>query len=263
MTKGPKVRRVLPVLVLTAIAAACSSSSSAGMSGGSTTQLTVFAASSLTKAFTQIGQDFHTVNPDVTVTFNFGSSTDLASQIQSEGTADVFASASGTAMDTVSSDPGVTDRTNFATNQLVIITPPDDPVGVGSIQDLAKPGVKLVLGAEGVPVGDYARQALDNAGIPKEGLANVVSNEEDDASVVAKITSGEADAAIVYASDVASAGAVRSVQIPDAVNVVATYPIAAVTGSAHPDQAVSFVDYVAGAEGQAVLNQLGFGPPSG
>jgi molybdate transport system substrate-binding protein len=264
MRKGRRVRRVLAVLVLAWLAAACSSSSSARTSSGSTTQLTVFAASSLTKAFTQIGQDFHTVNPDVTVTFNFGSSTDLASQIQSEGTADVFASASGTAMDTAASDPGVTDRTNFATNHLVIITPPDDPAGVGSIQDLAKPGVKLVLGAEGVPVGDYARQALDNAGISKQALANVVSNEEDDASVVAKITSGEADAAIVYTSDVASAGdAVRSVQIPQAVNVVATYPIASVTESAHPDQATSFVDYVAGTEGQAVLKQYGFGPSSG
>jgi molybdate transport system substrate-binding protein len=264
MRKGRAIRRVLTVLVLASLAGACSSSSSAETSAGSTTQLTVFAASSLTKAFTQIGQDFHTVNPDVTATFNFGSSTDLASQIRSEGTADVFASASGTAMDTAASDPGVSDRTNFATNHLEIITPPDDPAGIGSIQDLAKPGVKLVLGAEGVPVGDYARQALDNARISEPALANVVSNEEDDASVVAKITSGEADAAIVYASDVASAGdAVRSVPIPEAVDVVATYPIAAVTGSVHPDHAASFVDYVAGAEGQAVLKQYGFGPPGG
>jgi molybdate transport system substrate-binding protein len=259
--RGGRIVRCVPaMLALASVAAACSSSSSTG----STTRLTVFAASSLTKAFTQIGQDFHIVNPAVTVTFNFGSSTDLASQIQSEGTADVFASASGTAMDTAANDPGVTDRTNFATNQLVIITPPDDPAGVGSIQDLAKPGVKLVLGAEGVPVGDYARQALDDAGISEPALANVVSNEDDDASVVAKITSGEADAAIVYTSDVASADdTIRSVQIPEAVNVVATYPIAAVTGGAHPDKATSFVDYVAGAEGQAVLEQYGFGPPSG
>jgi molybdate transport system substrate-binding protein len=260
--KGRDVRRVLAVLTLAL--AACSSSSLADTSTRSTTRLTVFAASSLTKAFTQIGQDFHTMNPDVTVTFDFGSSTDLASQIQSEGTADVFASASGTAMDTIARDPGVNDRTTFATNQLVIITPPDDPAGVGSIQDLAKPGVKLVLGAEGVPVGDYARQTLDKAGISEQALANVVSNEEDDASVVAKITSGEADAAIVYTSDAASTGdTVRSVQIPQALNVVATYPIAAVTGSAHLDQATSFVDYVAGTKGQAVLQQYGFGPPNG
>ena len=249
-------------LALALVTAACSSSSSSTSAGTSNTQLTVFAASSLTKAFTQIGQDYHTANPDVTVTFSFGSSTDLASQIQSEGTADVFASASGTAMDTVAGNPGVTDQTNFATNHLVIITPPDDPASIGSIQDLTKPDVKLVLAAEGVPVGDYAREALDNAGISKEALANVVSNEEDDASVVAKITSGDADAAIVYTSDIAAAGdSVRSVEIPNAVNVVATYPIAAVTGSAYPDQATSFVDYVAGAEGQAVLKRYGFGPP--
>jgi molybdate transport system substrate-binding protein len=258
-----KIRRGSALLIVALLVAGCSSSSAGSASGSPSTQLTVFAASSLTKAFTQIGQDFHTVNPAVTVTFNFGSSTDLAAQIQSEGTADVFASASGTAMDTVEGDPDVSDRTNFATNQLVIITPPDDPAGIGSLQDLTKPGVRLVLAAEGVPVGDYAREALDNAGIQKEALANVVSNEEDDASVVAKITSGEADAAIVYTSDVASAGdAVRSVQIPDAVNVVASYPIAAVTGSASPDQATAFVDYVTSPEGQAVLEQYGFGPPA-
>src|SRR5207253_4945207 len=91
--------------------------------------------------------------------------TDLASQIQSEGTADVFASASGTAMDAVASDPGVADRTDFATNRLVIVTPPDDPAGISSIADLAKPGVQLVLAAKGVPVGDYARRALTSAGL--------------------------------------------------------------------------------------------------
>jgi molybdate transport system substrate-binding protein len=257
-----KIRRGAALFVVAAIVAACASSSSGSASGSPPTQLTVFAASSLTKAFMQIGQDFHTVNPTVTVTFNFGSSTDLAAQIQSEGTADVFASASGTAMDTVEGDPGVSDRTNFATNQLVIITPPGDPAGIGALQDLTKPGVKLVLAAEGVPVGDYAREALDSAGIQEQALANVVSSEEDDASVVAKITSGEADAAIVYTSDVAAAGdAVRSVEIPDAVNVVASYPIAAVTGSAALDQATAFVDYVRSPEGQAVLEQYGFGPP--
>jgi molybdate transport system substrate-binding protein len=258
-------RRIAPFLsAATWLAAACTSTSAVDASPTPPTQLTVFAASSLTKAFTQIGQDFHTVFPNVTVTFNFGSSTDLASQIQSEGTADVFASASDAAMDTVQDDPGVADRTTFATNQLVIITPADDPADIGSLEDLTKPGVQLVLGAEGVPVGDYAREALKNAGIEQEALANVVSNEEDDASVVGKITSGEADAAIVYTSDVAATGdAVRSVQIPDDVNVVATYPAAVVDGTAYPDQARSFVDYVGGTEGQDVLKQFGFGPPGG
>jgi molybdate transport system substrate-binding protein len=225
--------------------------------------LTVFAASSLAPAFTQIGHDFQGVNAHATVTFNFGSSTDLAAQIQSEGTADVFASASGTAMDTVEKDPGVTRRTNFATNKLVIVTPPDDPGGISSIGDLATSGVQLVIAAEGVPVGDYARQALDNAGILDAALANVVSNEEDDASVVAKVAAGEADAGIVYASDVAAAGVtdLRSVDLPVAVNVIASYPIAVVVGSANADAAQAFVDYVTGAGGQATLGEYGFGPP--
>src|SRR5437016_13566151 len=225
---------IVPMMLATLVLAACSSSSSSGTSAGGsggTTELTVFAASSLTAAFNQIGSDFEAANPGTTVTFNYGSSTDLASQIQSEGTADVFASASGTAMDAVASDPGVTDRTDFATNRLVIVTPPDDPAGISSIADLAKPGVQLVLHAKGGPAGDYARQALTSAGLLSAAMQNVVSNEDDDASVVAKITSGEADAGIVYASDVAAAGnAVRSVTIPTAVNVVASYPIAVVAG---------------------------------
>lgn len=252
------MRRPLFV-VLAFVASGCSGTSSSGSAASST--LTVFAASSLTAAFDQIGNDFMTANPGVTVTFDFGSSTDLAAQIQSEGTADVFASASGTAMDTVESDPGVTDRTNFATNQLVIITPPGDPAGIASIADLAKPGVQLVLAAKGVPVGDYARQALTSAGILHEAMQNVVSNEDDDASVVAKVTSGEADAGIVYTSDVVAAGnAVRSVAIPTAVNVVASYPIAVVTGSTHTDTATSFLNEVVGPTGQATLKDFGFGP---
>jgi molybdate transport system substrate-binding protein len=224
--------------------------------------LAVFAASSLTSAFTQIGQDFQRATANATVTFDFGSSADLAAQVQSEDTADVFASASATAMDTVHVDPGVTDRTTFATNRLVIVTPLDDPAGVSSIDDLARSGVQLVLGAEGVPVGDYARQVLDKAGELDAALTNVVSNEQDDASVVAKIAADEADAAIVYASDVAATANsdLRSVEIPDAVNVVATYPIAIVTGSSNEVTARAFIDYVLGADGQATLETYGFGP---
>jgi molybdate transport system substrate-binding protein len=252
------MRRSLSVM-LVLVAAGCSRTSSSGSAASST--LTVFAASSLTAAFNRIGSDFTAANPGITVTFNFGSSTDLASQIESEGTADVFASASGTAMDAVASDPGVTDRTNFATNRLVIITPPDDPAGIASVADLAKPGVQLVLAAKGVPVGDYARQALTSAGLLSEATQNVVSNEDDDASVVAKITSGEADAGIVYVSDVATAGnAVRSVTIPTAVNVVASYPIAVMAGSTQIQAATSFLNEVIGATGQATLKDFGFGP---
>jgi len=223
----------------------------------------VFAAASLTDSFGTLGKQFEAANPGTTVTFNFGSSTDLAAQIGSEGTADVFASASGTAMDAAEAKPGVSGRTDFATNHLVIVTPPDNPGNISSIQDLANPGVKLVLAAVGVPVGDYAREALKNAGILTQATANVVSNEPDDASVVAKVTSGDADAGIVYTSDVSAAAGtqLRSVTIPTADNVIATYPIAVVTGAAQPAAAQAFLAYVTGSGGQATLKTFGFGPP--
>jgi molybdate transport system substrate-binding protein len=254
---------IVPAVLATLVLGACSSSSTSASTSGSggSTELTVFAASSLTAAFNQIGSDFAAANPGTTVTFNYGSSTDLATQIGTEGTADVFASASGTAMDTVAKESGAEDRTNFATNQLVIITPTDDPAGISSLENLAKPGVQLVLGAEGVPVGDYARQMLDEQGLTKQVMPNVVSNEPDDASVVAKVKSGEADDGIVYTSDIASNTDVRGVTIPAKQNVVATYPIAVVTGSSNADLATSFVDYVTGSQGEATLKQYGFGPP--
>lgn len=237
-----------------------------GATGGASveaTELTVFAGSSLTAALTEIGSDFEAANPGTTVTFNFGSSGDLASTIETEGTADVFASASGAYMNEVSDKVGVSGRADFVQNKLVIITPPDNPADIASLEDLAKPGVQVVLAAEGVPVGDYARQSLESAGLTDDILANVVSNEEDDASVVAKITAGEADAAIVYVSDVTSAVApdVTSVAIPDDVNVIATYPIAVVSTSTHAELAQAFVTYVTGSEGEATLRDFGFLPP--
>ena len=260
-----KRRTALGVAVLMFAAAACASSGGSGASGGEQHhEITVFAASSLTAAFTQIGKDFEAANPGVTVTFNFGPSDGLAGQIESEGVADVFASASATWMDDLASATGVTQRTDFAQNKLVIITPPDDPAGIGSIQNLAGPGVQLVLAAVGVPVGDYARQVLRNAGIAKAAAANVVSNEQDDASVVVKIASGEADAGIVYASDMTEtvAPTVHAIEIPSDVNVIATYPIAVVDGSNSTDLARAFVRYVSGPDGQATLRAFGFLPPT-
>jgi molybdate transport system substrate-binding protein len=257
------------LLVITLLMAACSSDDDGGDASSSapqpaeTTELTVFAASSLTAVFQDaIGPAFEDANPGVTVAFNVGASDALAGQIQSEGTADVFASASGTWMDEVEKDPGVSGRTDFVMNRLVIITPPDNPADIQSIDDLANPGVQLVLAAEGVPVGDYAREALDNAGISQDALANVVSNEEDNASVVAKITANEADAAIVYTSDVSDAAGndVNAVTIPKDVNVIATYPIAVVEGAPNTDVVADFVAYVVGSEGQASLKEYGFEP---
>jgi len=255
------VKRLALVVVAAVLVAGCSSSG--GGSGASTTELTVFAASSLTAAFTQLGADFQEIHPDVKVVFNFGSSTDLANQISSEGTADVFASASGTAMDVVAKEPGVSDRADFATNHLVIITPPDNPAHVVSLDSLTSP-MAIVIGAEGVPVGDYTRQMLDAQGLEHAVLTNVVSNEPDDASIVAKVQSGEVDAGIVYTSDIPiTAGQLHAVSIPARFNITATYPIAVVTGSEHASQAHAFVEFVLGEHGQVVLDSHGFDPPPG
>jgi molybdate transport system substrate-binding protein len=262
-----RLKRLFVAVLCVSLALVACSNDDDGASGGDASveavELTVFATSSLTDAFTQIGSDFEAANEGTAVTFNFGSSGDLAASIESEGTADVFASASGTYMDEVSDQVGVNGRADFVQNKLVVITPPDNPADITSLEDLAEPDVQVVLAAEGVPVGDYARQALESAGLAGAVLANVVSNEEDDASVVAKITAGEADAAIVYVSDVTSTVGpqVNSVEIPDDVNVIATYPIAVVTGTSNTETAQAFVDHVTGLEGQTTLAEFGFLPP--
>jgi molybdate transport system substrate-binding protein len=223
--------------------------------------LTVFAAASLTGAFTEIAADFEEEHPGVEVRLSFGPSDGLATQIQEGAPADVFASASRRWMDAVAEDPGVTDRADLARNSLIVITPADDPAGIGSLEDLGDPGVKLVLGAEGVPVGGYAREMLTNAGIARDALANVVSNEDDVKGVVQKVALGEADAGVVYRSDVTDEveSDIRTVPVPDDVNVVASYPIAVVAGSGS-DLAGAFVAFVLG-PGQDRLRAAGFLPP--
>jgi molybdate transport system substrate-binding protein len=255
------------VLFLSLLVAACSQDSSGSSAAGepnpaTATELVVFAASSLTAAFQEIGATFEAEHEGVTVMFNTGPSDGLAAQIQSEGTADIFASASGAWMDAVEEDPGVTDRTDFVKNRLILVTPQDNAAGIRSLDDIAQPGVQLVLAAEGVPVGDYARELFNNAGIANAALANVVSNEEDAASVVVKVGAGEADAAVVYESDVSAAtgNELNAIEIPHDVNVIATYPIAVVSGSENPELAAAFVEAVIGAEGQASLQRYGLQP---
>jgi molybdate transport system substrate-binding protein len=253
------MRRAAAALAVFLLAStACSTSSSAD----DTTTIRVFADSSLSAAFTKIGEDFEAANPGVRVEFNTGSSTDLADQIAGGETADVFASASGLAMDTLTRTPGLIDRTDFATNQLVILTPPDNPADVRSVDSLTRSGVELVMGAEGEPVGDYARQMLANEAIEHAVLTNVVWFGPDDATVVATVVGGEADAGIAYTSDRVAAGStVASIEIPAHLNVTATYPIAAIAASTNAQLASAFVRLVTGPSGQATLRLAGFGPP--
>jgi molybdate transport system substrate-binding protein len=264
------VKKVLVVLASTSLLfAACSSDdgSDAGGTdgtggGGEQTELTVSGASSLTDAFGEVGSDFESRNPGVKVTFNFGPSDGLATQINDGAPVDVFASASPTWMDSVQDDgPGVSDRADFAKNRLTIIVPTDNPAGIEDIGDLTEDGVQLVIAAEGVPAGDYAREIFKNAGISEAAMANVVSNAEDDRAVVTSVASGEADAGIVYVTDVTEdvADQVTQIEIPDDINVIATYPIAVVNDTKETDLASSFVDYVLG-PGQQTLHEYGFLP---
>jgi molybdate transport system substrate-binding protein len=244
-------------LTVTLLAVACDGSASTD----DDRELTVAAAASLTAAFTQIGGDFQH-QTGVAVVFAFGPSDGLATQIVEGSPVDVFASASPTWMDAVDErGPGVARRTDFARNRLAVIVPSDNPANIDGLDDLANAGVQLVLAAEGVPAGDYAREALVNAGIADAALANVVSNEEDVAGVVTKVLIGEADAGIAYVTDVTAdvAARISLVEIPDDVNVIATYPIAVISDSGVPDVAREFVAFVLG-PGQGVLADHGFLP---
>jgi molybdate transport system substrate-binding protein len=230
--------------------------------------LTIFAAASLTDAFTEIGKNFEAANPGTTITFNFAGSQALQTQIEQGAPADVFASASKAQMDALVAGNLIAQDApqQFLKNKLVVILPKDNPAGLTSLEDLAKPGIKLVLAADTVPVGKYALQALDLMdakfvnGYKTKVLANVVSNEDNVKQVVAKVQLGEADAGIVYTSDAVAVPELKTIEIPADLNVIAKYPIAPLIKSESADLARAFIAYVLSADGQAVLQKWGFAP---
>ena len=230
-----------------------------GQRGGSSAtpgELTVFAAASLTAAFTELGQQFTAANGGTKVIFNFAGSQALATQIQQGAPADVFASADLTNMDKVKDLVGTPQ--SFASNQLQIVVEQGNPKGVEGLDDLAASDLKVVLAAPDVPAGKYAAEALGKAGVTVEP----VSEEDNVKAVVTKVSLGEADAGIVYVTDVTAGGdKVEGVDIPDDQNVLATYPIATVKESQAADQAQAFMDLVLSADGQQVLKEYGFLPP--
>ena len=240
---------------------------------GQELDLTVFAAASLADAFTAIAEDFEAAHPGVTLAYNFAGSNQLATQINEGAPVDVFASANRTQMTNVV-ESGRIDAgapVNFVTNRLVVVYPADNPGNIGSLQDLAVPGTVVVLAAEAVPVGQYSLEFLDKATADpafgetfrEDVLANVVSYEENVRSVLTKVSLGEADAGIVYTSDLVGVEGVSSLEIPDELNLVAEYPIAVLNDSAYGDMAAAFVDYVLSDAGQATLAGYGFGPGAG
>lgn len=253
-------RRIMLLTLIAVVLTGCggttstpaASSSGAPVSG----TMTVFAAASLTDSFKALGAAFQAAHPGVTVRFNFAGTPTLVTQIEQGAQADVFAAADTTNMDRLRAD-GYTSRTPqvFAHNKLEIVVAAGNPKRITGLADLAKPGVIYISEAPTVPAGKYSLQALGKAGVsvtPK-------SLETDVKSVVSKIELGEADAGIVYTTDVKAAGGkVQGISIPDADNVLATYPLVEVKGSTNPSAAKTFIDFVRSATGQSKLESFGF-----
>lgn len=265
---GRRVRTVVGAVSLAAALAvgvtSCSASAATTPTPAASTSdlsgsITVFAAASLTKTFTEIGDEFHKANPGATVTFSFAGSSDLVSQITEGAPASVFASADEANMKKVT-DAGLASGVpvDFATNVLAIAVPPGNPATITGWNDLAEPGVKVVVCAPQVPCGAATVKVEQSTGV----TLHPVSEESSVTDVLGKVSSGEADAGIVYVTDVTGAGSsVASVPFPEAAGVVNTYPITVLKGSPSSKVADAFVEYVTGPEGQKVLSAAGFGKP--
>lgn len=254
------------VTLLLAVSACGSSTGEATQGNGVT--LTVLAAASLNQAFPRIGGAFTRKNPSVAVRFSFGGTDSLATQIAQGAPADVFAGASTRHGDQLAEEGLIEAHRTICTNRLVLVLPRSNPAGIGSLEELTRPGVKLVIGAESVPAGTYARLVLANLdaiygdGYSTNVLANVVSNEENVEAVLTKVRLGEADAGFVYVTDARAAGsAIRAIELPAEAQAVASYPVAVVKASAHTSEAQRFIDFVLGPDGQRLLREAGFGPP--
>ncbi|WP_051581096.1 molybdate ABC transporter substrate-binding protein [Pseudonocardia acaciae] len=240
------------------MAAGCGGGGSSQPAGGSKT-LTVSAAASLTDVFGRLGKAFEQQNPGTSVRFNYGGSSDLAQQIVNGAPVDVFAAANTSTMDTVTKAGQAAGQPSvFVTNKLQIAVPPGNPKGVHSFADLTKPDLKVVVCAAQVPCGSATKSVEKATGLtPKP-----VSEEADVRSVLSKVSTGDADAGLVYVTDVRSTGGkVTGVDFPEAAQAINKYPIAALKNAAQPDLAAKFVALVRGPEGQRALQDAGFGSP--
>jgi molybdate transport system substrate-binding protein len=270
---------LVPVAVLALLAGACgdddgggsSATTAAATTTAATTaaaattapavegDITVFAAASLTESFTAVGQAFAEANPDAKATFSFDASSALVQQITEGAPADVFASADTANMDKLTgAGLNGTEPVIFATNLLTIIVAPGNPKGITGVADLESSDIKTVICAPEVPCGRYAAQIFETAGV----TVTPVSLEQNVRGVVTKVTAGEADAGIVYVTDVTAAGdAADMVEIPEDINVIAEYPIATVKASKNQEVDEAFIDFLLGEDGQAIMADYGFGAP--
>jgi molybdate transport system substrate-binding protein len=233
--------------------------------------LTVFAAASLKKAFTEVQTAYEIAAPGVKLTMSFDAASALETQIEQGAPADVFASAdTKNPQKLVDGSLATGPVTNFAGNTLSIIVPTANPGGVRTPADLARPGLKVVAAGDDVPITKYANQLIENlakqAGYPTGFAAmvkaNLVSKEDNVAAVVSKIELGEGDAAIVYLTDARNSTRVTPLAVADAVNVPAIYGAVTVRASKHPDAGAAFITWLAGPGGQAILAKYGFVAPS-
>jgi molybdate transport system substrate-binding protein len=259
-------RRAAAVGLCFVVLAACSTTS--GAETGST--LTIFAASSLEAALEAAASAYEAANPGTTLTVSTDSSAALATQIEQGAPADVFLSAdTSNPQKLVDAGLAAGEPVAFAANLLTIIVPADNPAGVTAAADLARDGLHIIAAGDEVPITRYATQLVDNLavqpGAPADFAAayaaNVASKEDNASAVVAKIALGEGDAGIVYVTDAAAADGVKTIDVPDAANVLATYAGMVVGASPNQAGAKTFLEWLAGPDGEAVLAEFGFLPP--
>ena len=259
---------VIAAAVVACALAGCSSSSSGSPSSSpsathsattaATGSITVFAASSLKESFTKLGKQFDALHPGDKVTFSFGPSSGLATQIVSGAPADVVASASTKNMQQVVTAGDASGPSDFAKNIMEVAVPPSNPAKITSVNDLAKSSVKVALCQPLVPCGVTAAKVFANAKI----VVKPVTLEPDVKSVLAKVELGNVDAGMVYVTDVLAAGSkVKGVVIPATVDASTTYPIATISKSSQAATAQAFVTYVLSPAGQSVLTAAGFEKP--
>ena len=248
-------------LALVALLSGCGQKTppSTTASTSSAHSIVVFAATLLKPAFPLLAGKFQTDNPGAAIDFNFATSSELANKLSQGASADVFASADSAQMDTVvKADLTSSDPINFASNTLVIVTAPGDPKQIRSFADLAKPDLRVAVCQASAACGSAAQRIEDNTGVH----LNPVSEESVSSGVLGKVTSGDADAGLVYLTDAHKAGdKVTAVQFPESNEAVNSYPIAVLKHASQPALAQKFVDLVTGATGQRVLTQAGFASP--
>jgi molybdate transport system substrate-binding protein len=266
------MRRLMCSGLAALLVAACAAPAAAPTPSVVSGEIVVFAASSLTDVFQDLAMGFTSANPNARVTFNFGSSSQLATQLGQGAKADVFASADQTQMDNARRADAISGQGRvFARNQLVVITPKDNPKKISTVKDLASDSVKFVTAQATVPIGQYTAQMLDKASAePSYGADfktrvenNTVSREDNVRQVVSKVQLGEADAAVVYSTDVTPQlrNQLQIIQVPDPLQTLASYTIAIARGS-NATGGEAWVTYALSSDGQAILARWGFLPPT-